>query len=157
MKVRIDETSKYVKPEERTMDFAFMYIPSEAVYYDLLINKVGVVTGDTNNLISYAGRKKVIIVSPTSFLAYLQTVLQGLRRQKISEQALGIIKEVESLGKHLGAYNQHMQKLGNHLTTTVGSYNKANKELKKIDKDVVKITDGKPQIEVEEIEKPLLE
>ncbi len=157
LKVRIDETSKYVKPEEKTMDFAFMYIPSEAVYYDLLINKVGVVTGDTNNLISYAGRKKVIIVSPTSFLAYLQTVLQGLRRQKISEQALGIVKEVERLGKHLGAYNQYMQKLGNHLTTTVGSYNKANKELKKIDKDVVKITDGKPQIEIEEIEKPKTE
>ncbi len=157
LKFRIDETSKYVKPEEKTMDFAFMYIPSEAVYYDLLINKVGAVTGDTNNLVSYAGRKKVIIVSPTSFLAYLQTVLQGLRRQKISEQAMGIVKEVERLGKHLGAYNQHMQKLGNHLTTTVGSYNKANKELKKVDKDVVKITDGKPQIEVEEIEKPLLE
>ncbi|MFH1671792.1 MAG: DNA recombination protein RmuC, partial [Candidatus Portnoybacteria bacterium] len=157
LKFRIDETSKYVKPEEKTMDFAFMYIPSEAVYYDLLINKVGVVTGDTNNLVSYAGRKKVIIVSPTSFLAYLQTVLQGLRRQKISEQALGIIKEVERLGKHMGAYSQYMQKLGNHLTTTVGSYNKASKELKKIDKDVVKITDGRPQIEMEEVEKPKIE
>jgi len=157
LKFRIDETSKYVKPEEKTMDFAFMYIPSEAVYYDLLINKVGVVTGDTNNLVSYAGRKKVIIVSPTSFLAYLQTVLQGLRRQKISEQAIGIIKEVDRLGKHLGAYSQHMQKLGNHLTITVGSYNKANKELKKIDKDVVKITDGKPQIEIKEIEKPSID
>jgi len=75
------------------MDFAFMFIPSEAIYYDLLINKVGAVTDDANSLISYAGKKKVIIVSPTSFLAYLQTVLQGLRRQKISEQALGIIKK----------------------------------------------------------------
>jgi len=157
LKFRIDETSKYVKPEEKTMDFAFMFIPSEAVYYDLLINKVGVVTEDTNSLISYAGRKKVIIVSPTSFLAYLQTVLQGLRRQKISEQALGIIKEVERLGKHLGTYYQHMRKLGSHLTTTVSSYNKAGQEFKKIDKDVVKITDGKPQIETEEIEKPLLD
>ena len=157
LKFRIDETSKYIKPEEKTMDFAFMFIPSEAVYYDLLINKVGAVTGDTNNLISYAGRKKVIIVSPTSFLAYLQTVLQGLRRQKISEQAIGIIKEVERLGKHLGVYSQYMKKLGNHLTTTVSSYNKAGKEFKKIDKDVVKITDGKSQIETEDIEKPLLD
>ena len=154
LKFRIDETSKYVKPEERTMDFAFMFIPSEAIYYDLLINKVGAVTVDTNSLISYAAKKKVIIVSPTSFLAYLQTVLHGLRRQKISEQALGIIKEVERFGKHLGTYNQYMQKLGNHLTITVGSYNKANKELKKVDKDVVRITDGKPQIEIKELEKP---
>ncbi|MBU2472457.1 DNA recombination protein RmuC [Patescibacteria group bacterium] len=157
LKFRIDETSKYVKPEEKTMDFAFMFIPSEAVYYDLLINKVGAVTEDTNSLISYAGRKKVIIVSPTSFLAYLQTVLQGLRRQKISEQAIGIIKEVERLGKHLGMYNQYMRKLGNNLTTTVSSYNKAGQEFKKIDKDVVKITDGKQQIETKDIEKPLLD
>ena len=87
LKTRIEETSKYVRPEEKTMDFAFMFIPSEAVYYDLLINKVGAITEDTNNLIYYAGKKKVIVVSPTSFLAYLQTVLQGLRNQKISEQA----------------------------------------------------------------------
>ena len=157
LKIRIDETSKYVKPEEKTMDFAFMFIPSEAIYYDLLINKVGAVTEDTNSLISYASRKNVIIVSPTSFLAYLQTVLQGLRRQKISEQALGIIKEVERLGKHMGAYSQYMSKMGSHLSTTVNSYNKANKELKKIDKDVVKITDGKPQIEIREIDKPSTE
>ena len=100
LKLRIEETSKYVRPEEKTMDFAFMFIPSEAVYYDLLINKVGAIAEDTNNLIYYAGKKKVIIVSPTSFLAYLQTVLQGLRNQKISEQAQIIIREVERLGKH---------------------------------------------------------
>ena len=58
IKIRIDETSKYVKPEENTMDFAFMFIPSEAVYYDLLINKVGAVTDETKNLIHYAGHKK---------------------------------------------------------------------------------------------------
>lgn len=157
LKFRIDETSKYVKPEEKTTDFAFMFIPSEAIYYDLLINKVGACTEDTNSLISYAAKKKVVIVSPTSFLAYLQTVLQGLRRQKISEQALGIIKEVERLGKHLGSYSQYMRKIGNHLTTTVSSYNKANQEFKKIDKDVVKITDGKSQIKIKEIEKPTME
>ncbi len=157
LKVRIDETAKYVKPEENTMDFAFMFIPSEAVYYDLLINKVGAVTDDTNNLINYAGKKKVIVVSPTSFLAYLQTVLQGLRKQKISEQALGIIKEVERLGRHLGTYSEYMKKLGNHLTTTVSSYNKASKEFKKVDKDVVKIAGGKSKIKIKEVETPLLE
>ena len=159
LKIRIDETSKYVKPEENTMDFAFMFIPSEAVYYDLLINKVGAVTGDTNNLIYYAGQKKVIIVSPTSFLAYLQTVLQGLKNQKISEQAMEIIKQVERLGKHLGGYSEYMDKLGNHLGTTVSSYNKASKELAKVDKDVVKITGKETKIKLpeEEIETPLLE
>ena len=159
LKTRIDETSKYVKPEENTMDFAFMFIPSEAVYYDLLINKVGAVTEDTNNLVYYAGRKKVIIVSPTSFLAYLQTVLQGLKNQKISEQAREIIKQVERLGRHMGTYEGYMGKVGNHLTTTVSSYNKARKELAKVDKDVVKITGKESTIKLseEEIETPLLE
>lgn len=154
LKARIDETAKYIKPEENTMDFAFMFIPSEAVYYDLLINRVGAVTDDTSNLIYYAGKKKVIVISPTSFLAYLQTVLQGLRNQKISEQAQEVIKEVERLGKHLITYSEHMKRLGSHLGTTVSSYNKASKEFEKIDKDVVKITEGKPQIKIKQLDKP---
>ncbi|MFH0806187.1 MAG: DNA recombination protein RmuC [Candidatus Brennerbacteria bacterium] len=154
LKNRIDETSKYVKPEEGTMDFAFMFIPSEAVYYDLLINKVGAVTDDTNTLITYAGTKKVIIVSPTSFLAYLQTVLQGLRYQKISEQANEIIGQVEKLGKHLLAYQEHIGKVGKNLGITVSSYNKASKELGKIDKDVLRITGDAAGIKPMEIESP---
>src|SRR3989339_612321 len=157
LKLRIDETSKYIRPEEKTTDFAFMFIPSEAVYYDLLINKVGVITEDTNNLIYYAGKKKVVVVSPTSFLAYLQTVLQGMRNQKISEQAQSIIKEVEKLGKHLFVYSEYMKRLGQHLDTTVSSYNKAGKELQKIDKDVVKLTAGEAKIEIDEVERPMLD
>ena len=157
LKNRIEETAKYIKPEKKTMDFAFMFIPSEAVYYDLLINKVGAITEDTNNLIYYASKKKVVVVSPTSFLAYLQTVLQGLRNQKISEQAQEIIKEVERLGRHLFTYSEYMKRVGDHLSDTVGSYNKASKELAKMDKDVVKITGGDPKIKTEEVETPLLE
>ena len=150
LKARIDETAKYVKPEENTMDFAFMFIPSEAVYYDLLINKVGAVTDDTNSLIYYAGNKKVIVISPTSFLAYLQTVLQGLRNQKISEQAHEVIKQVERLGKHLWTYSEYMEKLGTHLGTTVSTYKKAHKEFAKVDKDVVKITGQESKVKLKE-------
>lgn len=157
LKTRIDETSKYVKPEENTMDFAFMFIPSEAVYYDLLINKVGAVADDTRNLIHYAGQKKVIIVSPTSFLAYLQTVLQGLKNQKISEQAKEIIKQVENLGRHLGSYEEYMQKLGKNLGTTVSMYNNAYKEFGKVDKDVLKITGDRIGVEVLAIDSPAQE
>lgn len=154
LKTRIDETSKYVKPEENTMDFAFMFIPSEAVYYDLLINKVGAIADDTRNLIHYAGQKRVIVVSPTSFLAYLQTVLQGLRNQKISEQARDIIKQVESLGKHLGSYDEYMQRLGKNLGTTVSAYNSAYREFGKIDKDVLRISGRAMEVEPLELEKP---
>ncbi len=154
IKARIDETSKYVKPAEHTMDFAFMFIPSEAIYYDLLINKVGS-TAEDKNLIAYAGQKHVIIVSPTSFLAYLQTVLQGLKNQKISEQATEIIKQVANLGRHLTGYEDYMKRLGKNLGTTVGMYNNAYKELGKIDKDILKITDKEIGIEPEQIEAPV--
>jgi len=157
LKNRIDETSKYVKPEEDTMDFAFMFIPSEAVYYDLLVNKVGSLSDETRSLVTYAGQKKVIIVSPTSFLAYLQTVLQGLRNQKISEQAKDIVKQVEALGRHILSFDEYMGKLGKNLGTTVGMYNRAYKELGKIDKDVLKITGEKMGIEPEQIEAPTVE
>ena len=157
LKLRIEETSKYVRPEEKTMDFAFMFIPSEAVYYDLLINKVGVITEDTNNLIYYAGKKKVVVVSPTSFLAYLQTVLQGLRNQKISEQAAQIIKEVEKLGKHLFTYSEHFNRMGKNLDTTVSSFNKAKAEFGKIDKDVIKLAGGEAKIELDEVSRPQLD
>lgn len=140
LKNRIDETSKYVKPAENTMDFAFMFIPHEAIYYDLLVAQVGAVKVNTRDLIEYAFKdRRVIIVSPTSFLAYLQTVLQGLKALQIEESAKEIRKRVEDLGKHLAAYDQYMSKLGNSLGTTVNHYNTAHKELLKIDKDVLKI------------------
>ncbi len=153
LKKRIDETSKYVKPEENTMDFAFMFIPSEAVYYDLLINKVGSGVEDTN-LLQYAGQKRVIIVSPTSFLAYLQTVLQGLRNQLISEQTRDIIKQVENLSRHLLSFDDYMKKLGKNLGTSIGMYNSTYKEFTKIDKDFLKITGKALEIEPVMLAKP---
>ena len=155
LKNRIDETSKYVKPEEGTMEFAFMFIPAEAVYYDLLINKVGAVKTGTRDLIQYAaGEKKVMIVSPTTFLAYLQTVLQGLKALQIEESAKLIRKRVEELGRHLMSYENYMKRLGVHLSTSVNAYNSAYKELGKIDKDVLKISGTAMKIEPHMVEHP---
>ncbi|RME59521.1 DNA recombination protein RmuC [Candidatus Parcubacteria bacterium] len=140
VKLRIEETAKYIKPQEGTLQFAFMFIPSEAVYYDLLVNKIGSMKSSNMNIIEYAWKKGVIIVSPTTFLAYLQTVLHGLRALRIEESAKAIRKRVEDLGRHLANYHAFMQKLGNHLGTTVNMYHRAAKEFAKIDKDVLKIT-----------------
>lgn len=158
LKKRIDETSKYIKPKENTMDFAFMFIPSEGIYYDLLINQVGALKTNTNSLIEYAFKeRRVIIVSPTSFLAYLQTVMQGLRALKIEETAKEIRNRVESLGKHLLAFDEYYKKLGVNLSTVINVYNTGYKEFNKIDKDIVKITDGEKTIEPLLIDKPTLE
>jgi len=159
LKNRIQETEQYIRPSEKTTDFAFMFIPHEAIYYDLLVNKVNEQgSGDAENLIQRAARKhKVIIVSPTSFLAYLQTVLQGLKALEIEEKAQDIIKRVEDLGRHIGAYDKHFISLGKSLSTTVNHYTKAGKELRKIDKDVLKIAGDSAGIELMEIDKPEVE
>lgn len=155
LKNRIEETSKYIDPSQNTMDFAFMFIPHEAIYYDLLINKIGAVTEETENLIQRAASKyKVIIVSPTSFLAYLQTVLQGLKAMQIEESAKDIVKRVGELGTHLRVYEELHQKLGNALSTVVNHFNKSNNEFRKIDKDVMRITGETIGIENLTLEKP---
>jgi len=157
LKLRIKETAKYIRPEDGTMDFAFMFIPHEAIYYDLLINKIGSVTDDTESLLQRAAATyHVIIVSPTSFTAYLQTVLQGLKALQIEEQTKDIRKRVTELGKHLQAYEHYFSSLGKNLGTVVNQYNLAGKEYKKIDKDVLRITGNDMNIVTEDIDKPLL-
>ena len=136
-----------------------MFIPHEAIYYDLLINKIGTLTNeDTENLIQRAASKhKVIIVSPTSFLAYLQTVLQGLKAMQIEDSAKDIIKRVGELGTHIGKYETYMNKLGASLGTTVNHYNAAHKELKKVDKDVIRITGDSVNIDPIVLDKPQMD
>src|ERR1035437_6516679 len=155
LKLRISETAKYIRPEEDTMDFAFMFIPSEGIYYDLLTNQIGG-GGEDENLIQRAASKyKVIIVSPTSFLAYLQTVMQGLKALQIEQKAVDIQKRVGELGKHIGAYEEFYKKLGVSLGTTVSHYNAGYKELGKIDKDVYRIAESKIGIEPELLQRPV--
>ncbi|MFA6520469.1 MAG: DNA recombination protein RmuC [Candidatus Paceibacterota bacterium] len=155
LKKRIDETSKYVRPEEGTLPFAFMYIPAEAIYYDLLVNEVGSIKVNTRNLIDYAyNEKKVIVISPTTFMAYLQSVLYGFKAFKIEESAKEIIKKVSDLTKHLKSYEEYHNKLGNAIGTVVNHYQASGREYKKIDKDVLRITGTSPDINLLEIEKP---
>lgn len=164
LKLRIQETAKYVRPAEGTMDFAFMFIPHEAIYYDLLVNKIGGAAslgdpdGETDNLIQRAASKyKVIIVSPTSFLAYLQTVLQGLRAMQIEETAKDVIKRVGELGSHLSKYSEYHKKLGVSLGTVFNHYANSSKEFLKIDKDVLRITGETAGLKVPALDKPEIE
>jgi DNA recombination protein RmuC len=155
LKKRIDETAKYIRPKEGTLPFAFMFIPAEGIYYDLLVNEVGSVKVNTRSLIDYAYKEKnVIIVSPTTFAAYLQSVLYGFRAFKIEESAREIRKRVDDLSGHLKKYDDYMKKLGNHLGTSVNAYNSAYKELGRVDKDILKITEKSTKIEPVMIDGP---
>ncbi|MEO5927310.1 MAG: DNA recombination protein RmuC [Patescibacteria group bacterium] len=155
LKLRVQETKKYIRPQEGTMEFAFMFIPHEAIYYDLLVNKIGGLAEDNETLIQRAaGKHHVIIVSPTSFLAYLQTVLQGLRALQIEEQAKEIRTRVIDLGRHIAKYEEHFSSVGKNLGTAVNQYNLATKEFGKIDKDVMRITGNSNGYEPIAIDKP---
>lgn len=156
VKKRIDETAKYIRPEEGTMPFAFMFIPAEGIYYDLINSDVGIGV-NSRDLIEYAYQQKnVIIASPTTFLAYLQTILFGNQRAKIQETAKDIIKNVADLGKHLNAYQESHNSVGKSLNAAVGHYEKAGKAFKQIDKDVVKIAGSPIGLELEAAEKTSL-
>lgn len=155
LKTRIDETAKYIKQKEGTLDFAIMFIPSEAIYYDLLINQVGTIKVNARSLLDYASRDKhVVIVSPTTFHAYLMTILQGLRAFKIEQSAKEIRKNVEELRRHLVSHEFYLQKMGNQLGTVVNTYNAGHKEFKKIDKDVYRITGDTIGVEPLALAKP---
>jgi DNA recombination protein RmuC len=154
LKRRIDETSKYILPGKGTLDQALMFIPSEAIYYDLLANKVGLGNVSGRNLVQYAAEKKVTIVGPSTLSAMLQTIMQGLRSIEIHKDTEKIRKNIEQLQKHLIAHNGYMLKLGSSLGTTVNHYNATFKELGKIDRDIVKITDAESAIEPLLLERP---
>jgi len=158
VKRRIDETSKYIQQEKGTMNFAFMFIPAEGIYYNLLNAEVGAGI-NSNNLVEYAFSKHVMLVSPTSFYAYLQTVLLGLRELQLEKSTQEILKRVSELGRHIKSYCDYHEKLGKNLSTTVNQYNLSGGELKKIGKDVSKITSGQTDIviEVDEVQKTLAE
>lgn len=155
LKRRIDETSKYILPGKGTLDQALMFIPSEAIYYDLLANKVGLGKVSGRNLIQYASEKRVTIVGPSTLSAMLQTIMQGLRSIEIHKDTEKIRKNIEQLSKHLIAHNAYMMKLGAALGTTVNHYNATYKELGKIDRDIVKITDTSSAVEPLLLEKPI--
>lgn len=155
IKKRIEETAKYIRPKEGTTDFAFMFIPSEAIYYDILTNSVGALKSNTRSLVEYAmAEKHVYIVAPTTLWVYLQMVVQGLKDEKI-ENSLGDIQEkLRDLVSHLKNLETYFKKLGDHLKTTVGAFNDAYKEMGKFGKDVRKITDLDIEITPEKIDKP---
>ncbi|GAB4141855.1 MAG: DNA recombination protein RmuC [Patescibacteria group bacterium] len=153
IKNRIDETSKYIRPAEDTTDFAFMFIPAEGIYYSLLNYKTG---GEGKNMIEYAFGKRVIITSPSSFFAYIQTVIQGLKMLKLQDDLKDVLYRALEMEKHLKSFDEYFKKLGNQIGTVVNTYNQSSKEFGKVDKDILKLSDGKfgGNVEILQIEKP---
>jgi len=158
IKSRIDETAKYIKPQEKTLDYAFMFIPADGLYQDLLNSRVGSLKINSNELVTYAYLKKVMIVSPMSLFPMLQITMKALNNLKFEKEIDTVIKNVRNLSNHLASYQLYHEKLGSTLKTVVNHYNKSSDEFGKIDKDISRISSGKIKLnlENESIEKPNL-
>jgi DNA recombination protein RmuC len=158
LKKRIDETAKYIQPKHGTLEQAFMFIPSEAIYYDLLANQIGAAGVNGRDLLQYAVRdKKVTIVGPSTLSVMLLTIVEGMRSHQIQKDFDVIRKNIEQLSTHLIAYDGHFKKVGNSLGATVGHYNSASKELSRIDKDIVKIAGTDAAIDPLLLDRPQLD
>jgi DNA recombination protein RmuC len=158
IKKRIDETSKYIRQSEKTTDYAYMFIPADGLYQDLLNSRVGTLKINSKDLVSYAYSKKVMIVSPMSLFPMLQITVKALHNMKVERSIEEIQSNIEKLSNHLNAYKEAHDSLGKTIGTVVNHYNKSSKEFNKIDKDVTKISEGKVTIgfEQETLEKPQL-
>jgi len=122
VKERIDESTKYILPIERTFEFVMMYIPAENVYYEIVSNI---------ELFNYAMRKRVIPVSPNSFFAYLQVIVFGLRGMQIEENARQILEHISSLRTAFGGVHETYEKVGSHIASTQSKFNELGKKLGK--------------------------
>ena len=129
VKKHIDSiASKYILPDEGTLDLALMYIPAENVYYEIIIKN------ETNekDLLSYAQEKKVFPVSPNSFYAYLQTIAIGLRGMQLQEGVKEIQQRLAQLHKDFGEFGREFALVGTHLGNASSNYDKADKRLQRL-------------------------
>lgn len=121
-----DIAKKYISPSDKTLDYAFMYIPIEGVYYETMIHNP-----EGESIGNFCLKHKVIPVSPNSFMAYLQTILIGLRGMKIQEQAKEILTSLQQVRKDFALFSKDYSMIGNHLTNAKNRYDDSSRRLDK--------------------------
>ena len=117
---------KYVKPAEGTYDFAFMYLPVEGIYYEL-------VCGRTGQLLAYAHDRRVFPVSPTTFTAYLQVIAFGLKGMEFEQNAHEVMAYLADLRQDFGRFRDDFEVVGKHLGHAQARYVDAEKRLERFD------------------------
>ena len=128
VKKHIDDiASKYILPQERTYDFALLYIPAENVYYETITKDESF--GEEKGVLNYALNKRVIPVSPNSFYAYLQVIILGLKGLQIEKDAVKIQALLSGLKKDIGGFQEDFQLVGRHLTNALNKFEEARRRL----------------------------
>src|SRR5437773_4710511 len=136
-------SSKYIRPDEGTYDFAFMYLPSEAIYYELVCGKTGA-------LLSYAHEKRVLPVSPTTLTAYLQVVLLGLKGLQIEQYAHEVMAYCAQLQKDFSKFKDDFDLVGKHLGRAQNKFLDSEKRLGKFESKLEQAVDSEPELEAAE-------
>jgi DNA recombination protein RmuC len=128
--------SKYIRPDEGTYEFAFMYLPSEAVYYELACGKTG-------ELLKYAHERQVVPVSPSTFTAYLQMIVLGLKGMQIEEHAQEVMAYCAQLQKDFGRFKEDFDLVGTHLGRAQTKFVDAEKRLDKFETKLDQAADSR--------------
>lgn len=138
VKCHIDAIAgKYIRPAEGTYDFAFMYVPVESVYYELACGRTGA-------LLQYAHEKRVFPVSPTTFVAYLQVIVLGMRGMQIEQHAHEVMAYVAELKKDFGRFKEDFELVGTHLGRAQSKFVDADKRLDKFEGKLDRAAEQEP-------------
>jgi DNA recombination protein RmuC len=126
---------KYILPDENTFEFAFMYVPSESVYYEAIVRDKQY--GEENNLLSYAVKNRVYIVSPATLFPFLSTIVYGLKAFRIEENAKQILGRIGALRKDFEEFKTVFDVVGAHLSDAYKKYlSEAVRRLSKVETDI---------------------
>ncbi len=127
---------KYIRPDEGTYEFAFMYLPSEAIYYELACGKTGA-------LLAYAHERQVVPVSPNTFTAYLQMIVLGLKGMQIEQHAQEVMAYCAQLQKDFGRFREDFDLVGKHLGNARDRYADAEKRLDRFESKLEQAADSR--------------
>lgn len=145
VKERIDEIAdKYIKPSEKTYDFAMMYIPAENIFYETIINDTS--SGSRYEIFNYAIGKHVIPTSPNSFYAYLMAIAYGLRGFRIEQKAREIIGEFSNIQESFNRFYEDFNLVGKHLGNASAAFDRTSKEADKFNSRIGELTGNKMEL-----------
>jgi DNA recombination protein RmuC len=136
--------SKYIRPDYGTFDLAFMYLPAETIHYELI-------SGKTGALLAYAHNKRVFPVSATTFTAYLQMIVLGLKGMQIEQRAEEVMKYCAALQKDFGKFKEDFDLVGTHLSRANTKYVDAEKRLDRFETKLDQAADEQGELVVEPI------
>ncbi len=144
LRLRVDEiSSKYIMPSEGTVDFALMYIPAEAIYYELMFNL------REQGIADYAWKKKVVLTSPNTIYLTLRAFEQWFKDTQISKQTQEILKRLGRINQDADKLMDDFRKLGNHLKNASSSYDNSEKRLNLFSNRVDKLLEIKEDKKLE--------